>query len=111
MTTPATLIDIGTLIESIPGVYGGRPRLARSGLPIIQLVAEVRAGRTIQEIISAYGLDEESGYAGLAFYLANKAALDQELDERNELGSRLYGEWKREHPDWSGELKARNRLE
>ncbi len=90
--TTASLIDIGTLIESIPGVYGGRPRLARSGLPIIQLVAEIRGGRTIQEIIEAYDLDEESGYAGLAFYLANKAALDQDLDERNELGRKMADE-------------------
>jgi uncharacterized protein (DUF433 family) len=75
--TTASLIDIGTLIESIPGVYGGRPRLARSGLPIIQLVAEIRGGRTIQEIIDAY---------------ANKAALDQDLDERNELGRKMAEE-------------------
>lgn len=90
--TTASLIDIGTLIESIPGVYGGRPRLARSGLPIIQLVAEIRGGRTIQEIIDAYELDEESGYVGLAFYLANKAALDQDLDERNEFGRKMAEE-------------------
>lgn len=104
--TTASLIDIGTLIESIPGVYGGRPRLARSGLPIIQLVAEIRGGRTIQEIINAYELDEESGYAGLAFYLANKAALDQDLDERNELGRKMYEEWQRDNPDWQERLKA-----
>lgn len=76
------LVDINTLISSIPGVYGGEPRLARSGLPILQVAAEVRAGRTISEIIEDHDLDAESGYAGLAFYFANKAAVDAQLDER-----------------------------
>ncbi len=102
------LVDIGTLIESIPGVYGGLPRLARTGLPIIQLVAELRGGRTIDEVMDAYGLDPESGYAGLAFYLANKAALDQQLDERNALGEKMYREWMAENGELIQRLQARS---
>lgn len=104
----AEMVDIGTLIESIPGVYGGLPRLARTGLPIIQLVAELRGGRTIDQIMDAFGLDPESGYAGLAFYLANKAALDQQLDERNELGETMYRQWLAENDELIQQLRGRS---
>lgn len=104
----AELVDIGTLIESIPGVYGGLPRLARTGLPIIQLVAELRGGRTIDEIMHAFGLDPESGYAGLAFYLANKVALDQQLDERNALGARMAAEALPAQLEWQARMMAKN---
>jgi uncharacterized protein (DUF433 family) len=105
--TTAAHVDIGSLIESIPGVYGGRPRLARSGFPIIQLVAELRGGETIEGVMRRFELDPESAYAGLAYYLANKAALDQELDERNALGRELQVVWEREHGEWLEALKAK----
>ncbi len=104
----AELVDIGTLIESIPGVYGGLPRLARTGLPIIQLVAELRGGETIEQVIDEYGLDQESGYAGLAFYLANKATLDQQLDERNALGARMAAEALPAQREWQARMMAKN---
>lgn len=90
------VVDIGTLIESIPGVYGGRPRLARSGLPIIQFVAEHQFGG-LDEVRAAHPyVDEESLYAGLAYYLANKDALDAELEERDREGVAAYQAWRRE---------------
>ena len=50
---------------------------------------EIRAGESIDSVMEEFGLDPESAYAGLAFYLANKAALDAQLDERNALGMRM----------------------
>jgi len=93
----AAVVDIGSLIESIPGVYGGRPRLARSGFPIIQLVADYQSGMRVADFLEAYPhIDEESVYAGIAYYLANRAALDAELDERNREGAAAYRRWKAE---------------
>jgi uncharacterized protein (DUF433 family) len=95
MATPA-LVDVGSLISSTPAVYGGRPRLARSGFPVIQLVADYQAGMGVPEFLAAYPqLDEASVHAGIAFYLANRDALDAELRERNDDGERLYSEWLR----------------
>ena len=91
------VVDIGTLIESIPGVYGGRPHLARSGLPIIQLVADYRSGMRLADFREAYPhVDDESLYAGLAYYFANREALDAELDQRDAEGEAAYQEWRRE---------------
>jgi uncharacterized protein (DUF433 family) len=96
MTTPTT-VDIGTLISSTPNVYGGRPRLARSGFPIIQLVADYHSGMRVADFLAAYSqLDEESVYAGIAYYLANRDALDSELADRDSLGNQLYQDWLRE---------------
>jgi uncharacterized protein (DUF433 family) len=99
-----TLVDISTLIQSIPGVYGGRPVLVRSGLPIIQLVADYRSGMRVDDFHEAYPyVDDASLFAGLAYYFANREALDVELDERDQEGDRAYREWKVEwdrlHPD------------
>ncbi len=80
--------DIGRLIECTPGVYGGRPRLARSGLPIIQLVADYQAGMRLEEFYDAYpGISEAEIHAGIAYYLVNKATLDAELIERDAAGA------------------------
>ncbi len=91
---PAAAVDIGTLIECLPGVYGGRPRLARSGLPVIQLAADYRSGMRLPDLREAYPfVDEESIYAGIAYYLANRDALDAELDEHDRDGAAAYAEW------------------
>ena len=87
-------IDIGTLIGSRPGVYGGRLLLLRSGFPIIQLVADYQSGMRIDDFKDAYPhIDEESLYAGIAYYLANRDACDEELEEREREGEAMYREW------------------
>ena len=68
--------------------------LLRSGFPIIQLVADYQSGMRIDELKENYPhIDEESLYAGIAFYLANKAACDAELEDKEREGERMYREW------------------
>ncbi len=72
--------DIGTLIEATPGVYGGRPCLAGTRFPILQVAANFNAGMTPAEFAEYYEfLDLAHVYAGIAYYLANKAAIDAEM--------------------------------
>jgi uncharacterized protein (DUF433 family) len=88
------LVDISTLIGSLQGVYGGRLLLLRSGFPMIQLVADYQSGMRIAEFKDAYPhIDEESLYAGIAYYLANREALDAELEERERDGEEFYRRW------------------
>jgi uncharacterized protein (DUF433 family) len=92
MTTET--VDISTLIGARPGVYGGRLLLLRSSFPMIQLVADYQSGMRIDDFKEAYPhIDEESLYAGIAYYLANRAALDAELEEREREGAAFYEEW------------------
>lgn len=80
MTAPQE-VDIGTLIESRPDVYGGRPCLAGTRFPVLQVAADFRSGMSAPEIVATYeGLDEAHVHAGIAYYLANKKAMDAELE-------------------------------
>jgi uncharacterized protein (DUF433 family) len=75
--------DIGSLIESIPGVSGGRPVLAGSGFSITQLAACYNAGWSVDEILSHFPqLDRLHVHAGIAYYLSNRAATDAELERQ-----------------------------
>jgi len=76
--------DIGTLIECTTGVYGGQPCLAGTRFPILQLAAEYNGGMSAEEIAATYeGIDLVRVFAGLAYYLANRAQIDAELDRRH----------------------------
>lgn len=90
MTAPQE-VDIGTLIESRPDVYGGRPCLAGTRFPVLQIASDFRRGMSASEIVDAYeGLDEAHVHAGIAYYLANKDAVDAELEaERREYNDEL----------------------
>ena len=80
--------DIGTLIEVTPGVYGGRPCLAGTRMPIMQIGVLHSEGVSASEIARRWELDIVKVYAGIAYYLANKEAIDAEVEEE----TRLYHE-------------------
>jgi uncharacterized protein (DUF433 family) len=75
-------VDIGTLVTRTPGVVGGRPCVAGTAIPILRLAVMQNEGLSADEMLDEYPhLDLLRIYAGLAYYLANNAAIDSELDE------------------------------
>ena len=90
----AALVDIGSLVTQTPGVYGGRPCLAGTRFPIVQLAAYYAEGLTPEAIVARHGesLGLAAVYAGLAYYLANRCAIDAEIEEED----RAYMESARE---------------
>jgi uncharacterized protein (DUF433 family) len=75
-------VDIGTLVTRTPGVYGGRPCLKGTRMPILQIAACYLQGMSPEQMQEQYEhLDLVRIYAGYAYYLANKAAIDAELEE------------------------------
>lgn len=75
--------DIGSLIESTPGVYGGEPCLAGTRFPVLQVAAEYAGGLSAEEIAESYpDLDLVKVHAGIAYYLANRDSIDRQLQER-----------------------------
>ncbi len=85
MTAP-TEVDIGTLIERRPGVYGGRPVLKGTRFPVMQLAVMHQQGADMNEILRRLPhLDPVLVHAGLAYYLANRELVDAELAEEEEL--------------------------
>jgi uncharacterized protein (DUF433 family) len=77
-----TLFDIGALITQSPGVCGGRPRIAGTGVSVRRVAGWYKAGRSPEEIVSQYGhLSLSQVYAALAYYHANRDAIEAELAE------------------------------
>jgi uncharacterized protein (DUF433 family) len=91
MTAP---IDIGTLIVSTPGTVGGRPRIAGTRIAVDHIARLWTQGYSAEDIVySIYthlGLDQV--YAALAYYFANRDAIDTSIREENELYVRLAAE-------------------
>jgi uncharacterized protein (DUF433 family) len=74
---------IASLITRTPGVYGGQPCLAGTRFPVLQVAADYNAGMSAEEIAAAYeGIELSGVFAALAYYFANKTAVDTELEAR-----------------------------
>jgi uncharacterized protein (DUF433 family) len=92
----ALAMDIGTLIEQIPGVNGGKPFVSEAGVSVHQISIMANDGMTPAEIADSYdGLTLAGVHAALACYFANQAAIDAEIAE----SVRLYYELAAQHPN------------
>ena len=84
MAAPAE-VDIGTLIERRPDVYSGHPVLKGTRFPVIQLAVLYQQGADAAEIHRRFPqLDPALIHAGIAYYLANREAIEQALAEEHE---------------------------
>lgn len=85
----STLIDIGTLIEQTPGIAGGRPRIAGTGVSVRRIVGWHHLGLSPEEIVLQIPhLTLARVHAALAYYYANQPAMDAEIAaERDEISS------------------------
>ena len=93
--TKPTLTDIGTMIVRTPRTCGGRPRIAGSRITVQFVVNEIKAGVTPEEIVEDKPHLTLAGiYTALAYYYANKAAMDAEFAAYEEECRRLEAEYK-----------------
>ncbi len=77
----ATVTDIGSLISRTPGVHGGRPCIAGTGVTVRRVAVLHNAGDAPEEIAANYGhLSLAQVHAALAYYYANKAEIDADLE-------------------------------
>jgi len=76
----ATTTDIGTLITQTPGVCGGRPRIAGTGVSVRRIVGEYRSGRMPEEIHTQLPhLTMAQILAALTYYHANREVMDEAI--------------------------------
>ncbi len=86
----ATVTDIGTFIVQTPGVCGGRPRIAGTGVSIRRIVGWYKMGLTPEEIADQYGhLNLAQVHAALSYYHANRDRIEAELGEEEAEYDRL----------------------
>lgn len=83
-------VEIGNLIERRPGVRGGRPVIAGTGVSIQRIAGWYKLGWTPEEIAENYGhLSLAQVHAALAYYHANREEIDGYLAEEEADARRL----------------------
>ena len=84
------LVDIGRLILSDPALHGGRPCLAGTGMTVHAVAARHLRGLGAAEILDEFPhLDLGRIHAALAYYYANKAQIEADLEADRSLGEEL----------------------
>jgi len=98
----AALTDIGTLIAQTPGVCGGRPCIAGTGVSVRRIAGWYKQGLAPEEIADQYGhLTLPQVFAALTYYHANRDEIDVDLAEEEVEYDRLaatYGSRSRNRP-------------
>jgi uncharacterized protein (DUF433 family) len=86
----STVIDIGTLITRNPGIHGGCPILASTGVTVRRIAMWYKIGLNAEEIADRIGhLTLAQVYAALAYYHANKDEIEADLAAQEAEADRL----------------------
>ena len=89
----ATVTDIGTLIERTPGICGGRPCVAGTGVSVRRIAGWYKLGLSPEEIATEIPhLTLAQVHAALAYYHANREAMDAEMAAEDAEAERLERE-------------------
>ncbi|MGD0500094.1 MAG: DUF433 domain-containing protein [Bryobacteraceae bacterium] len=76
----ASGVEIGTLIDRNPGIRGGRPKIAGTGLTVRQVVGWYKMGMVPEEIALEYPhLTLAQVHAALAYYHANREEIEADI--------------------------------
>jgi uncharacterized protein (DUF433 family) len=77
----AVVTGIGALIARHPGIRGGRPCIAGAGVSVRRIAVLHNSGDPPEEIACNLGqLSLAQVHAALAYYYANKAGIDADLE-------------------------------
>jgi uncharacterized protein (DUF433 family) len=88
-----TLTDIGTLINQTPGICGGRPRIAGTGVSVRRIAGWYKMGLTPEEIAAEIPhLTLAQVHAALTYYHANREEMDAEMETEAAEADRLERE-------------------
>jgi len=94
-----TPIKVGELITRTPGVYGGRPCIRGTRMPVQTIALAHQEGLDAEGILEEFPhLDIVGIYAALAYYYANKAEIDGQLEADRRLGEELAAKYPRGWP-------------
>ncbi|GAB4201425.1 MAG: hypothetical protein Fur006_53860 [Coleofasciculaceae cyanobacterium] len=91
----ATVIDIGTLITRNPGIHGGCPIIAGTGVTVRRIAADYKMGLSAEEIAAEIPhLTLAQVYAALTYYHLNKDEIEADLAFQEAEADRLEAEYK-----------------
>jgi uncharacterized protein (DUF433 family) len=92
-----TLIDIGSLVTTTPGVRGGRPYVVGAGVTVRRIVdMRYREGLSPEQIVEDMPHLTLAGvYAALTYYHANQAQMDADIATQDAEEDELEQKWLR----------------
>jgi len=91
MSVAQDVVEIGELITRTPGLKGGRPHIAGTGVTVKRIAGWHRLGMEPERIAAQYGhLTLAQVHAALAYYYANREAIDADLNEEAAEYERLF---------------------
>lgn len=94
MSTTATEVEIGSMIARTPGIKGGTPHIAGTGVTVRTIVRWHQSGLTPEEIAVRIGhLSLSQVHVALAFYYANQNMLDHEFATEEAESDRIEREY------------------
>src|SRR5437667_7654531 len=78
----ATVTEIGSLISRRAEIRGGRPCIAGTGVSVRRIVQWHNMGQIPEEVVQTFGghLSLAQVHAALAYYYANQAEIDADLE-------------------------------
>jgi uncharacterized protein (DUF433 family) len=89
----ASGVEIGTLIDRDPGIRGGRPKIAGTGLTVRRIVGWYKMGMSPEEIALEYShLTLAQIHAALAYYHANREEIEADIAEEDEASVHWEGQ-------------------
>ena len=87
-------VEIGQMITRTPGIKGGTPHIAGTGVTVRTIVRWHQSGLTPEEIAVRIGhLSLFQVHAALAFYYANQDMLDREMAAEEAESDRIEREY------------------
>lgn len=86
----SSVIDIGTLIETQPGIHNGSAIIAGTGVTVRRIVIWYKQGYSAEEIADEiHHLSLAQVYAALAYYHANQETIEEEIISEQKEAERL----------------------
>ena len=87
-------VSLESLLVSREGYRGGRPCLRGTGITVHQVAIAHQMGLTPKEICEQNpDLDPSLFFAALAYYFANRAQIDAEIEEDERYGAELAAQY------------------
>ena len=101
--TTASPTDLNSLLVTRPGYRNGWPCLRGTGIPVHNVAAHYLDGVTIQAMCEENpDLDPSLFYAAVAYFLANRELIEQQLDEDRIRNEKLAVTMQKADPDHVG---------
>lgn len=86
-------VELASFLDSDPDHRGGRPFIRGRRVSVDRISIMYKQGYSAEEIAADHSLSLAQVYTALAFYLANREAIDREQDEIDAEERRLEEEF------------------